>query len=97
MVEHPSACVARAIALQGGWRPASPWATSSPASDWPGCSSSRRTAAAPAEIVKAWMNSPGHRAIILPAAFREVGVGIAGGAPQGGNGATYVLDVGRRK
>ena len=43
------------------------------------------------------MNSPGHRAIILPAAFREVGVGIAGGAPQGGNGATYVLDVGRRK
>jgi uncharacterized protein YkwD len=55
------------------------------------------TAAAPAEIVKAWMNSPGHRQIILTPAFREVGVGITGGAPQGGDGATYVLDVGKRR
>jgi len=55
------------------------------------------TAAAPAEIVKAWMNSPGHREIILTPAFREVGVGITAAVPQGGNGATYVLDVGRRK
>jgi uncharacterized protein YkwD len=55
------------------------------------------TAAAPAEIVKAWMNSPGHREIILTPAFREVGVGITGAAPQGGNGATYVLDVGKRR
>jgi uncharacterized protein YkwD len=55
------------------------------------------TAAAPAEIVKAWMNSPGHREIILTPAFREVGVGITGAVPQGGSGATYVLDVGRRQ
>jgi uncharacterized protein YkwD len=54
-------------------------------------------AAAPAEIVKAWMNSPGHREIILTPALREVGVGITGAVPQGGNGATYVLDVGRRQ
>jgi uncharacterized protein YkwD len=55
------------------------------------------TAAAPAEIVKAWMASPGHREIILTPTFREVGVGITGGAPQGGTGATYVLNVGRRR
>jgi uncharacterized protein YkwD len=54
------------------------------------------SAAAPAGIVSAWMQSPGHREIILTPAFREVGVGIAGGAPQGGSGATYTLDVGRR-
>jgi uncharacterized protein YkwD len=54
------------------------------------------SAAAPAAIVQAWMNSPPHRAIILTAAFRDVGVGIAAGAPQGGPGQTYTLDVGRR-
>jgi uncharacterized protein YkwD len=50
----------------------------------------------PAAIVQAWMNSPPHRAIILTADFRDVGVGIAAGAPQGGDGRTYTLDVGRR-
>jgi uncharacterized protein YkwD len=54
------------------------------------------SAATPAEIVKAWMQSPGHREIILTPAFEEVGVGIAGAAPQGGHGATYTLNVGRR-
>jgi uncharacterized protein YkwD len=50
----------------------------------------------PAAIVQAWMNSPPHREIILTRAFRDVGVGIAEGAPQGGDGKTYTLDVGRR-
>ncbi|HET6507771.1 MAG TPA: CAP domain-containing protein [Baekduia sp.] len=50
----------------------------------------------PARIVKAWMHSAGHRANILNGAFREVGVGIALGAPNGGSGATYVNDFGRR-
>ena len=50
----------------------------------------------PAAIVNAWMNSPPHRAIILTRAFRDVGVGIATGAPQVGSGRTYTLDVGRR-
>ena len=54
------------------------------------------SAGTPGAIVQAWMNSPPHRAIILTAAFREAGVGIAEGAPQGGAGKTYVLDVGRR-
>jgi uncharacterized protein YkwD len=52
--------------------------------------------ATPAAIVKAWMNSPPHRAIILTPGFRDAGIGIAAGAPQGGGGATYTLDVGRR-
>ena len=32
---------------------------------------------------RAWMNSPGHRANILKRAYREVGIGIALGAPAG--------------
>jgi uncharacterized protein YkwD len=50
-------------------------------------------------IVRAWMNSPGHRAVILTPGFREVGVGIAAGVPVGGSGqpgATFVLNVGSR-
>ncbi len=49
-------------------------------------------------IVDAWMHSAGHRAIILDRRFTEAGVGIATGVPMAGGmqGATYVLDVGRR-
>jgi uncharacterized protein YkwD len=54
------------------------------------------SAATPGAIVQAWMNSPPHRKIILTPAFREAGVGIAEGAPQGGDGKTYVLDVASR-
>jgi uncharacterized protein YkwD len=52
----------------------------------------------PASIVRAWMNSPGHRAVILDRDFRDVGVGIATGVPVDTQlpGATFVLDVGRR-
>jgi uncharacterized protein YkwD len=52
------------------------------------------TAASPAGIVDAWMKSPGHRAVILDRRFREVGLGVAGGIPSGGPGATFVLDAG---
>jgi uncharacterized protein YkwD len=55
------------------------------------------SAGSPAAIVQAWMNSPPHRAIILTPDFRDAGVGIARGAPQGGDGVTYTLDVGRRR
>jgi len=54
------------------------------------------TAATPARIVNAWMHSAGHRANILNSKFREIGIGIALGAPNGGSGATYVNDFGRR-
>jgi uncharacterized protein YkwD len=56
-------------------------------------------AGTPAEIVNAWMNSPGHRANILRAGFTGVGVGLTvGAAPVRGRSrpgsATYTTDFG---
>jgi uncharacterized protein YkwD len=53
------------------------------------------TSASPSAIVAGWMQSPPHRAVMLTPSFREAGVGITHQPPQGGDGATYVLDVGR--
>jgi uncharacterized protein YkwD len=53
-----------------------------------------------AEIQHAWMESPGHRANILRRQFREIGIGIAVGAPVdagGMQGATYTADFGVRR
>lgn len=55
--------------------------------------------ATPAAIVRAWMQSPPHRADILRPAFTEVGIGIALGAPEVGaadqsQSATYTTDFG---
>ncbi len=53
----------------------------------------------PSRIVAGWMASPGHRANILQPSFRQIGVGIAAGAPVDGagpDGATYVTDFGVR-
>ncbi|GAA2293590.1 CAP domain-containing protein [Streptomyces atrovirens] len=36
-----------------------------------------------AEVVRGWMNSPGHRANILKAGFTHIGVGFAGGGRAG--------------
>jgi uncharacterized protein YkwD len=52
-------------------------------------------------IVAAWMASPGHRAILLRAGFREAGIGIvhhpqAGGVFGGAPTWVITLDVGRR-
>jgi uncharacterized protein YkwD len=57
---------------------------------------SRATAA---EIHRSWMESPGHRANILRREFREIGIGIALGAPveNGRDGATYTADFGVRR
>jgi len=53
--------------------------------------------ATPREIMKAWMNSAGHKANILSADYREVGLGIATGVPTSTNGgATYTTDFGSR-
>jgi uncharacterized protein YkwD len=52
--------------------------------------------ATPAQIVSGWMRSPGHRRNVLDRGFREIGIGIALGAPNGGAGATYVNEFGRR-
>ena len=53
----------------------------------------------PAAIVRLWMNSPSHRADILRPAFREIGIGIAAGAPElpaqkQAQSATYTTDFG---
>ncbi|HEX5146087.1 MAG TPA: CAP domain-containing protein [Conexibacter sp.] len=50
--------------------------------------------AQPAALVRAWMHSPPHRANILSRHFRDIGIGIAPGAPVGGGGATYTTDFG---
>jgi uncharacterized protein YkwD len=51
---------------------------------------------APRAITTMWMNSPGHRANILSPSFREVGIGLALGAPgaNGGPSATYATEFG---
>jgi uncharacterized protein YkwD len=53
----------------------------------------------PRVIMRMWMNSPGHRANILNASFREIGIGVAYDAPvaHGGKPAgTYATDFGYR-
>jgi uncharacterized protein YkwD len=59
------------------------------------------TLATPGQIVAGWMASPPHRANILNAGFREMGMGIALGAPvaaaTAASGAvTYANQFGRR-
>jgi uncharacterized protein YkwD len=51
--------------------------------------------ATPREIMKAWMDSPGHRANIVKRSYREVGIGVVTGTPSdGADGATYTADFG---
>lgn len=53
----------------------------------------------PGSIVDAWMQSPGHRANILTARFREIGIGLSFGAPVSVGGraaATYTTTFGSR-
>jgi uncharacterized protein YkwD len=54
----------------------------------------------PAKIVTAWMRSPGHRRNILDPGFREIGIGVAAGAPRGAGASvaagTYATEFGVR-
>jgi uncharacterized protein YkwD len=51
--------------------------------------------ATPQVITAMWMGSAGHRANILNASFREVGIGLVLGAPgANGPGATYATEFG---
>jgi uncharacterized protein YkwD len=51
----------------------------------------------PAQIVKSWMGSSGHRANILNGNLRDSGIGIAAGTPTGARtGGTYTQDFGTR-
>ena len=55
--------------------------------------------ATPRMIMRGWMNSPPHKRNILSSSFREVGVGVAAGAPARGqeHAATYATDFGTRR
>jgi uncharacterized protein YkwD len=54
--------------------------------------------ATPNSLVDQWLGSPGHKENMLERSFRELGVGVAGDAPQPTDGqlpgATYTLDMG---
>ena len=54
-----------------------------------------------AQIHRAWMRSPGHRANILQRSFREIGIGVRVGVPvrlsASQSGATYTTDFGVRR
>ena len=51
--------------------------------------------ATPRRIMRAWMESPGHRANVVKRAYREIGIGVVTGTPSGGSGgATYTADFG---
>jgi uncharacterized protein YkwD len=52
-----------------------------------------------AALVRAWMDSPEHRDILLDPSFRDLGVGVAMGAPgePAGGAVTLTADFGRRR
>lgn len=52
----------------------------------------------PAELVRRFMNSAGHREILLDGRYRDIGIGLAIGAPVAGvsDGATLTVHFGRR-
>ena len=51
--------------------------------------------ATPRAIMKAWMDSPGHRANVVKRAYREIGIGVVTGVPSDrDSGATYTADFG---
>jgi uncharacterized protein YkwD len=45
--------------------------------------------------MRAWMNSPPHKQILLSGKYRDTGLGLADSAPCG-EGAMWVMDVGRK-
>ncbi len=51
--------------------------------------------ATPRSIMRAWMDSPGHRANVVKRAYRELGVGVVSGVPSDrGAGATFTANFG---
>jgi len=53
--------------------------------------------ASAAAVMRSWLHSPRHRAIVLGAGWRSVGVGVVAGTPGRAcaDGGTWVLEVGR--
>jgi uncharacterized protein YkwD len=52
--------------------------------------------AQPRRTITRWMNSPGHRAVLLSPRFRWVGMGLARGRLGGSVATTWVAHVGAR-
>ena len=74
---------------------------------FPGCNCAWRAAeniaygedanSSPRAIVRAWMNSPSHRAALLTRRFRMIGIGIVPGmprAPLNRDAATFTIELG---
>jgi uncharacterized protein YkwD len=57
----------------------------------------RGRGSSPTSVIRAWMHSTPHRAILLNRNFREVGLGVFSGVPARGGGATYTADFGIRR
>jgi len=51
----------------------------------------------PAELMNSWLASSGHRANILGREYRELGLGLTYGTPNGGPGVTIAAEFGRRR
>jgi uncharacterized protein YkwD len=54
--------------------------------------------ATPRGVVRVWMHSPPHRAVVLGRTYRDVGIGVALGSPYRGamrGSATYAAELGR--
>lgn len=49
------------------------------------------------KVVRMWMNSPGHRAILLSSSFRRVGIGTRKGDLGGNRACVVTADFGSRK
>jgi uncharacterized protein YkwD len=49
------------------------------------------------KVVRMWMNSPGHRAILLSSSFRRVGIGRRKGDLGGNRACVVTADFGSRK
>lgn len=57
--------------------------------------------ATPGRTVRAWLDSPGHRRVMLEPRYRDIGIGIAAGAPvdarSASTAATYATEYGLRR
>ena len=53
--------------------------------------------AEPLSIVRAWLGSAPHRTVLLERSFRELGLGVVAGRPNGRRGTTYTADFGFRR
>jgi uncharacterized protein YkwD len=49
------------------------------------------------KVVRMWMDSPGHRAILLSSAFRRVGIGKRSGSLGSGSACVVTADFGSRR